>query len=83
LKDLAIVCILKERKNDMWKIFCKHDYKLVANRQSNYTSDYQSFSDLGWYEDKLYKCSKCGKEKIKTVQGPNHPLYHEWKRCKE
>lgn len=62
------------------QIFCNHDYKKIAYRVSSYTSDINNFIDLGCYNDELYKCSKCGKEKVKVVQNEKHPLYHEWKK---
>ena len=62
------------------KLFCKHDYELVAIRKSNYTSDYHYFSDLGWYNDNLYICKKCKKEKNIVKQNELHPLYSEWEK---
>ena len=61
------------------QLFCKHNYKKNAKRKSNYCSDYVMFSDLGDYEDILYKCEKCGKEKIKMI---NKHFYHEWEKIK-
>lgn len=61
------------------RLFCKHNYKKIAKRKSNYCSDYVMFSDLGDYEDILYKCEKCGKEKIKTI---NKHFCHEWEKIK-
>lgn len=62
------------------KLFCKHDYKLVAKRKSQYVSDWQTFSDLGMYDDYLYECKKCGKQNIKTFANSSHPLYSLWKK---
>ncbi len=59
------------------QLFCNHNYKKIASRKSNYVSDYVTFSDYGDYKDILYKCQKCGKEKIKTI---NIRFYHEWER---
>lgn len=61
------------------QLFCNHEYKKIAIRVSNYTSDTNTFIDLGCCNDELYRCRKCGKEKIKVVQNESHPLYHEWK----
>jgi hypothetical protein len=61
------------------KLFCKHIYKKIAKRKSNYCSDYTTFSDLGDYEDILYECKNCGKIKIKTF---NVHLHNEWKQIK-
>lgn len=61
------------------RLFCKHVYKKIAKRKSNYCSDYTTFSDLGDYEDILYECQKCGKRKIETF---NSYLHHEWKKIK-
>lgn len=60
------------------KLTCKHDYKLIKTRRSDYCSDYQTFFDLGMYDDHLYECSKCGKQKLITVQNSSHPCYKEW-----
>lgn len=62
------------------KIFCKHEYKEIAKRKSNYTSDYQYFSDLGWYNDILLECKKCRKRKIKTVPNETHPMFQKWEK---
>lgn len=62
------------------QLFCSHCYKKIAIRTSNYTSDTRNFIDLGCYNDELYKCTKCGKTKIKVVQNEKHPLYHEWQK---
>lgn len=59
------------------RLFCKHVYKKIAKRKSNYCSDYTMFSDLGDYEDVLYECKKCGKRKIETY---NVHLHHEWEK---
>jgi len=64
------------------RLFCKHNYKLIAKRKSNYCSDCISFSDSGMYDDYLYKCEKCGKEKIITFINKKHPLYNEWEKVK-
>ena len=61
------------------QLFCEHEYKKIAKRKSNYCSDYIMFGDLGVYEDILYKCQKCGKQKIKTINKYSH---HEWKKIK-
>ena len=62
------------------ELFCKHIYKKVSERQSEYTSDYNCFSDLGWYNDVIYKCEKCGKEKILTIKNEKHPCYCKWEK---
>ena len=61
------------------QLFCNHEYEKIAIRVSNYTSDTHTFIDLGCYNDELFRCTKCGKEKIKVTQNEKHPLYHEWK----
>ena len=65
------------------QIFCNHNYKKIAIRVSNYTSDTSNFIDLGFYNDELYRCTKCGKEKINIVKNEKHPLYHEWKKVED
>lgn len=64
--------------NFIKKLFCRHSWVLKAKRVSNYVSDWQTFSDSGWYDDLLYVCSKCGKSKIVTKPNKSHPLHHEW-----
>ena len=59
------------------QLFCKHEYKKIAKRKSNYCSDYVMFSDLGDYEDVLYACKKCKKTKIEII---NKHFYHEWEK---
>lgn len=61
------------------RLFCKHEYQKVGVRKSNYCSDYVLFSDLGDYEDILYKCKKCDKKKIKII---NKRFNHEWEMIK-
>lgn len=64
------------------KMFCKHDYKLIAKRKSNYCIDYITFSDVGDYVDLLYECKKCGKQQIKTLhKNLNYDL--KWERVEE
>lgn len=65
------------------KLFCNHNYKLIAKRTSNYTSDYILFSDLGFYDDYLYECTKCTKRKIDIKQNEKHPLYRKWERLED
>lgn len=60
------------------RIFCLHLWKSVKKRVSNYCSDYQTFSDLGFYDDVMYECIKCGKKKVKVVANDSHPLHHKW-----
>ena len=70
------------------RLFCFHVWKPVKRRVSNYCSDYQMFSDLGFYDDIMYKCVKCDKVKVKVVPNEKNPLHHEWSdisdkdRCK-
>lgn len=61
------------------QLFCKHKFKIIAKRKSDYTSDHQTFSDYGWYDDVLYRCEKCGKEEIITRRNKNHVLYNPWR----
>lgn len=61
------------------RFFCKHDYKKIAKRKSTYCQDYHTFSDMGWWDDNLYKCIKCGQLYVKTVPNKNHPCCpSEW-----
>lgn len=61
-------------------LFCKHDYKLKAKRKSmTYCTDYLYFSDVGMYDELLYVCNKCGKNKHKYVMNEEHPSYSKWK----
>ena len=57
------------------KIFCKHNYKLIKKKISFYTTDYIMFDDLGYFDDFLYECTKCGKRKVETKMNEQHPLY--------
>jgi hypothetical protein len=66
------------------QLFCRHNYKLILRRKSkSYTTDYINFSDLGMYDELLYKCTKCGKEKHKFVMNKEHPLYSKWEKVGE
>jgi len=65
------------------QLFCKHKYKKVAKRRSDYVSDYIHFSDLGFYNDVAYCCEKCGKKKYTIEQNENHPLYRKWEIIEE
>lgn len=63
------------------QLFCRHNYKLIAKRKSrSYTTDYITFIDVGMYDELLYKCTKCGKEKYKFVMNQEHPLYSKWEK---
>jgi hypothetical protein len=35
------------------------------------------------YDELLYKCTKCGKEKHKFVMNKEHPLYSKWEKVGE
>ena len=65
------------------QIFCKHNYEKIAHRPSIYTSDYIMFSDLGYYNDVLYECTKCKKRKMEVVKNEKHPLYQRWVEYKK
>ena len=57
------------------KLFCKHEYKLISSRVSNYTEDWYGHSDWGWWNDNTYVCVKCRKFKEKTVMNKKHICY--------
>lgn len=66
------------------QIFCRHNYKLIAKRKSkSYSTDYITFIDSGMYDELLYKCIKCGKQKHKFVMNEEHPLYSKWEKVEE
>ncbi len=56
------------------QLLCRHHWERYAKRRSNYCQDYHTFSDIGWWDDVMLKCTKCGKLKMTHEANEAHPL---------
>jgi hypothetical protein len=65
------------------KLFCKHEYELIAKRPSNYCMDWATFSDSGMYDDYKYFCPKCKKTRIVVMTNEKHPEHNPWEEVKK